>query len=338
MGLKTNLNSIRDKIITFRKNNDPDEQNTKQSLILPVIEALGYDIHNTAEVELEYNVTRSRRVDLVIRHGGAPAMIFECKRLSEELDGRNIGQLRDYFIQEQLASVGVLTNGAKYKFFRNVLGSVKEMDMRPFVEIDLEDDVSDDEIAKFHLFSKEAFDAQRIAEISQEIMKNQEYRDNVVEYLFNQVGATQMDPELARLLARKGDPDRRRWTEQALQDSEGHIKAAFQEFASQLVEKSLEGNNVTAEEVEAHQIIRYILRDKVSEGQIFRNEGKNYCTIQLDDSTRSRKRLCRLHFKRPTAKRMELDDDVEFVNINAVYDIMRYADRLNVIADGILAR
>ena len=338
MGLKTNLNSIRDKIITVGRKNDPDEQNTKQSLILPVIEALGYDIHNTAEVELEYNVTRSRKVDLAIKHGGTPAMIFECKRLSEELDGRKIGQLRDYFIRVPSASIGVLTNGAEYKFFRNLSGSVKEMDMRPFVEIDLEDDVSDDEIAKFRLFSKEAFDAQRIAEVSQEMMENKEYRDNVVEYLLDQVGATRMDLELARLLANKGDPDRRRWTEQALQDSEGHIKAAFQEFANQLVEKSLEGHNVTAEEVEAHQIIRYVLRDKVNEGQIFRNEGTNYCTIQLDDSTRSRKRLCRLHFKRPTAKRMELDDNGEFVDINAVYDIMRYADRLNAIADGILAR
>ncbi len=337
MALKTNLNSIRDRIITV-KENDPDEQNTKQSLILPVVEALGYDIHDTAEVELEYNVIRNRRVDLAIKHGGSPAIIFECKRLSEELDGRNIGQLRDYFIQVPSASIGVLTNGAEYKFFRNLPGSDKDMDMRPFVEIDLVDDVSDHEIAMLRLLSKEAFDAQRIAEVAQEMLENQEYRDNVVEYLFNQVGLTQMDPELARLLARKGDPNRRRWTEQAVQDFEGHIKAAVQEFASQLVEKSLEGHNVSAEEVEAHQIIRYILRDKVNEGQIFRNEGTNYCTIQLDDSTRSRKRLCRLHFKRPTTKKMELADDGEVVDINAVYDIMRYADRLNAIADGILAR
>ena len=338
MGLKTNLNSVRDKIITVGRKNDPDEQNTKQSLILPVIEALGYDIHNTAEVELEYNVTRRRKVDLAIMHGGTPVMIFECKRLSEELDGSNIGQLRDYFIRVQSASIGVLTNGAEYKFFRNSSGSVKEMDMRPFVEIDLEDEVSDDEIAMFRLFSKETFDEQRITEVSQEMVENQEYRDNVVEYLLDQVGASRMDTELARLLARKGDSDRRRWTEQALQDSEEHIKAAFQEFANQLVKKSLEGRNVSAEEVEAHQIIRYVLRDKVNEGQIFRNEGTNYCTIQLDGSTRSRKRLCRLHFKRPNAKKMELDDNGEFVDINAVYDIMRYADRLNAIADQILAR
>ena len=337
MNLKADLNGIRDRIVLARED-DPDERNTVRTLVLPLFRALGYDTESTAEVVNEYSVSsRSRvKVDLAIKSHGAPVILVECKRIREELDGKKAGQLYDYFSGVPSAQIGVLTNGAQYLFFGNLPGAANQMDMIPFASVDLEDDVDDREVEIMSLFSKAEFDAQRIMEFCREETVNTQYRDKIVDYLFTQVNQERMDDDFARLLARQGAPERRQWRDAALQEFEEHIKSAFVEFADRLVEERLVGQNVTAEEVEAHQLIRYILRDKIDGASIFRNEGKNYCTIQLDESAKSRKRLCRLRFKNPNAKKMELDDK-DLVDIDAIYDIMRYEDRIRAIADRYLA-
>ncbi|MCY4558511.1 MAG: type I restriction enzyme HsdR N-terminal domain-containing protein [Chloroflexi bacterium] len=332
MDLKTSLNAIRDRIVIERQN-DPDERNTMRTIVIPLIQTLGYDTASTNEVENEYPVSGGRaKADLVIKSDGKPVILVECKRIREELDGKKAGQLYDYFGRVPSAHIGVLTNGAQYLFFGNLPGAVNQMNMIPFASVDLEDDVDDREVEIMSLFSKTEFDAQRIMERCREETVNTQYRDKIVEYLFSQVHQDRMDDDFARLLARQGDPERRQWRDAALQEFEEHIKAAFAEFADRLVEERLEGQHVTAEEVEGHQLIRYILRDKIDGANIFRNEGKTYCTIQMDESTKSRKRLCRLHFKNPNAKKMELSDR-ELVDIDAIYDIMRYEDRIRAIAD-----
>ena len=83
---------------------------------------------------------------------------------------------------------------------------------------------------------------------------------------------------------------------------------------------------------QGQEIIRHILRDMVSAAEVHRNEGKRYCTVQLDQSPKSRKRLCRLYFKNPNSLQIQLaDDEDQLVPINAIYDILRYEDRIRDI-------
>jgi hypothetical protein len=75
------------------------EEATKQALILPMLDALGYDIWNPAEVCPEYEADfatkkagQKEKVDMAIILGGLPRIYFEVKAADTPLDGHH-GQL-----------------------------------------------------------------------------------------------------------------------------------------------------------------------------------------------------------------------------------------------------
>lgn len=99
------------------------EQATKQSLILPLLDVLGYDIWNPAEVCLEYDADfaikkagQKEKVDVAILLNGIPRIYIETKALDELLDGHE-GQLARYFNATPSVTLGILTNGLEWRFF-----------------------------------------------------------------------------------------------------------------------------------------------------------------------------------------------------------------------------
>src|SRR3954465_14627223 len=75
------------------------EEATKQALILPMLDALGYDIWNPCEVCPEFDADfaikkagQKERVDLAVLVGGLPRIYFEVKSADTGLDGHS-GQL-----------------------------------------------------------------------------------------------------------------------------------------------------------------------------------------------------------------------------------------------------
>ena len=76
------------------------EEATKQALVLPLIESLGYDIWNPEEVCPEFEADTSikkggqkEKVDYAIITNGKPRIFIEVKTLGENLDGHH-GQLK----------------------------------------------------------------------------------------------------------------------------------------------------------------------------------------------------------------------------------------------------
>ena len=104
------------------------EQNTKASLIEPLLEALGWETRDFDEVHREYKAKRADRpVDYALQLNLKPLVFIEAKGLGENLSDRKwISQILGY---ATVAGVTwcVLTDGDEYRFYnasapRNVIG------------------------------------------------------------------------------------------------------------------------------------------------------------------------------------------------------------------------
>ena len=118
------------------------EEATKQSLVLPFLQALGYNVFDPAEVHPEYTADlgtkQGEKVDYAIISDDIPVMLIECKKASDKLvSAERVSQLYRYFSTNTKIHIGVLTNGIRYQFFSD-LDSPNVMDTAPFLEINLE--------------------------------------------------------------------------------------------------------------------------------------------------------------------------------------------------------
>lgn len=165
MDFKESINDL-SKCIKLRKDNLRNEEDTKRALILPFINALGYDVFNTLEVASEMicdveikGIKKGERVDYCIINNGKPIILIECKHCMIGDLSSHFNQLYRYYSTSK-AKFGVLTNGIIYQFYSD-LEEINKMDSKPFLEIDLTniEDWQIDEIQKFH---KAVFDAERI--------------------------------------------------------------------------------------------------------------------------------------------------------------------------------
>jgi len=90
-------------------------------------------------------------------HDGDPAILFECKQVTDNLESAPLSQLMRYFAATE-ARIGILTNGIVYKFFSD-LDESNKMDKRPFLVIDLEN-LSDRAIEEINRFTRQGFDVE----------------------------------------------------------------------------------------------------------------------------------------------------------------------------------
>jgi len=119
------------------------EEATKQALILPMLDALGYDIWNPAEVCPEYNADfaikklgQKEKVDLAVLLEDVPRIYIEVKAVDVALNGHE-GQLARYFNATPSVSLAILTNGIEYRFFTDT-GDPNIMDQTPFYTVKLD--------------------------------------------------------------------------------------------------------------------------------------------------------------------------------------------------------
>src|SRR5262245_2387092 len=77
------------------------EEGTKNALVMPFINALGYNVFDPTEVTPELvadvGTKKGEKVDYAILRDGKPIMLFECKGFGAELDLAHSSQLYRYF-------------------------------------------------------------------------------------------------------------------------------------------------------------------------------------------------------------------------------------------------
>lgn len=169
------------------------EEATKQALILPMLDALGYDIWNPTEVcpefEADFAVKKAgqkEKVDLAISLSGVPKIYFEVKSVETSLEGHE-GQLARYFNSTKTVTLGILTNGLEWRFFTDT-GDPNVMDSQPFHTVKLE--AADQGLDVMARFGKGVFSPEAIRDYATEL----KYTASIANFLRDELDLKDRDP------------------------------------------------------------------------------------------------------------------------------------------------
>ncbi|NMC68249.1 MAG: hypothetical protein GYA61_08505 [Spirochaetales bacterium] len=137
------------KAVKKYKNKGFNEEATKQLIIIPMLQKLGWNTYDVCEVHPEYTIHhKSKRVDYVLKDYYSKQVCIEAKNVGEKDLDKHVKQLIEYCAFRSV-DMGILTNGLIWRFYRipyhsQYLGAIK---MPKMVEIDLTKD-KEEEIYK----------------------------------------------------------------------------------------------------------------------------------------------------------------------------------------------
>ena len=360
MDFKDQIKQISERIEKL-KDNLHTEEATKNALIMPLIQSLGYDVFNPLEVMPEFicdiGTKKGEKIDYAIMSNNEPILLIECKHWNQELTLHDNQLLRYFHVSP--AKFGVLTNGIIYRFYTD-LETPNKMDEKPFLEVNLLDIKSQqiDELKKFH---KAYFDVENILSSASELKYTTELK-NIINKEFSSPS-----PEFVKLLAKQVYDGM--ITPKILDQFTGLVKKSISSLISDTIsdrlktalktETSQESDSVveqkneppiilpdnvvymsedgkivtTQEEIDGFNIVRAILYDTVDIDRVVDRDTNSYFGILFDDN--NRKPICRLYFNSPTVKYIATFDanKVETKNkIESLNDIYKYADQIrNVV-------
>lgn len=318
------------------------EEATKNALIMPFIQLLGYDVFNPSEVNPEFiadiGIKKGEKVDYAIMKDGKPIILIECKHYSENLNPHN-SQLFRYFHTTE-AKFGLLTNGVQFKFYTD-LTTPNKMDEKPFFEFDVTN-IKDNEIQELKKFSSSYFDIENVTSTASEL----KYLNQLKALIVDEISLPSED--FVRYFAKKVygsivtqkvldqfTPITKRAFSLIINESvSGTLKTALkaeeQKDQLPLTEADVEKSNIitTDEEIEAFMIIKAISRKSVEISRVVLRDSQTYCAILLDDN--NRKPIIRLHFngKRKFISIPQFDKTFSKDEITSLDEIYSFSDQI----------
>ena len=250
MPLEDDLKAISGRIADLRDRISTEEA-TKQSLVLPFLQALGYNVFDPTEIEPEFTadigIKQGEKVDYAVMADGEPVILNECKRVSDSLaSDHRVSQLYRYFGATQVR-IGVLTNGVTYRFFSD-LESSNVMDTSPFLEVDLEhlDARSIEQLGRF----AKGFDVEEVVEAASRLR----YIHGMKQALMQQY--SQPEEDFVDWLGRKVYNGR--MTQAAREMLSNLTRRAFHEFVNDRISDTLQAAQNLArfqeDEIEPEQV------------------------------------------------------------------------------------
>ena len=319
------------------------EEATKNALVMPFLNALGYNVFDPTEVVPEFTADvgtkRGEKVDYAILQDGKPIILIECKVAGTPLSAEVASQLYRYFSVTE-ARFGVLTDGVRYEFYSD-LEEPNKMDARPFLEVNMLD-LTEKVAAELKRFAKDSFDLERILSTASDLKFTKGIKKALAEEWMNPT------EDFVRLLA--GRVYSGRFTQAVREQFTSITRKAFHEFLSDRVnerlksamedhstseepeedEEAVAGDGIvtTEDEWEGFYIVRAILSEMVAPQRVFMRDRKNYCAILLDDT--NRKPICRLWFNTPSKSVgiFDAEKTEEKVPIDNTVDIYQHAARI----------
>jgi len=334
------------------------EEATKNAMVMPLIQSLGYNVFDPLEVTPELiadvGTKKGEKVDYAILRDGKPIILFECKKAGADLHINHAGQLFRYF-HVTAARFGVLTNGLLYRFFTD-LEQPNKMDEKPFFEFNILD-FKDRDVEELKKFAKSAFDLDTILTTANDLKYTRAIQNRLAEWM------VQPSEEFVRLVS-SDLVGSRRFTP-AIREQFSHItKRAFEQLIGERINDRLKGAmspepnfapepitpviepaaatdvqlvQTNQDEIEGFHTIRAILRGLVSPRRIVMRDAQTYCAILLDDN--NRKPICRLRFNNPQKLVLGLFNDKkeeERFPLESVDDVHNFSDRLKAILESYL--
>ena len=289
------------------------EQAAKTALVMPFLQALGYNVFNPSEVVPEFTcdvgIKKGEKVDYAICEGKTVKILIECKPANTELNVSNASQLFRYFSTTD-ARVAILTNGVVYNFFSDI-DLPNKMDDKPFFSMQI-DALRKPDIKTLERFTKNAFDIDKILEEAGNLkIQSLVYRELQKEF-------QEPSEDLIRLIAARIHPGR---LTPAVRDSfrsliVASVSTFIRDRVNERLTSALSASNpgeddsdddgaaeaifTSEEEIAGFNIVRAIGSKVVDPRRIVMRDAKSYCAIILDDN--NRKPIVRLHFNSPTSK------------------------------------
>lgn len=350
MDFKDYIKQLADRIEKLKESLQTEEA-TKNALILPFIQALGYDVFNPLEVMPEFTcdigTKKGEKIDYAIIKDGEPIILIECKHWKQELTLHDNQLLRYYHVSP--AKFGVLTNGIVYRFYSDLV-TPNKMDETPFLEVDLTN-IKGAQIEELKKYQKSTFDIDNILSSASELKYTGELR-NCIAQEFNAPSA-----EFVKLLAKRvydGAITQKvleQFTTLVRRSIANHIsdiisdrlKSALdaeqpkEELLDAVPQNDIEINDgivTTEEELEGFYIVKSIIRSKISTERITYRDAKTYFAIFVDDN--NRKPVCRLYLNSPTNRQISFigDDKKETkYKISSIDEIYQYSTLLQEIVE-----
>lgn len=325
------------------------EEGTKQSLILPFFQLLGYDVFNPLEFcpefDADYGIKKGEKVDYAIIIDGVPTVLVEAKSCNEKLD-KHGAQLFRYFNSSK-AKFGVLTNGIKYRFFTD-LDETNKMDEKAFFEIDLFN-LTDNQISYLNNFHRNTLDVDSILSSASDL----KYSNLIKEYLKGQLTNTSED--FASYLI--GQVYEGRKTSSVIEKFIPVVNKSLNQFINETMSskfaETLKGPvniqpiseesiaeseaaptlskiNTTTEELEAFAIIKSIVRDTIEPSSITYKDTESYFGVLFQSNTR--KWICRLFLGSKKSIVLPIGEKgTERFYIDSIDDIFNYENQIKEI-------
>lgn len=322
------------------------EEAVKTAVVLPFLQALGYDVFNPGEVIPEFTADavgkKGEKVDYAIKLDDQIRILIECKPISTNLDKVHLAQLYRYFSVTS-AKFAILTNG-RFFHFHSDLEEPNKLDSRPFFTFDISEPNSQ-VLAELKKFEKAGFDVDGILANAERL----KYTSALKAEITRQIDTP--SEEFIRLLA--SSVHEGRFTAAVIDQYRGLVKSAFREVIRESVQDRLssalakteapaeaveeappqaDGDIVTTpEEAEGFLIVKAIVSAVMKPARVVMRDQKSYCGILADDN--NRRPLARLHFNRSTKYLGLFDGDAEErVVIEDLDDIYSHAERLRQTA------
>ena len=333
--------------ITNTKDMIQTEEATKNAMVMPFIQALGYNVFDPLEVTPELisdvGTKKGEKVDYAILKNGKPIILFECKRCGSDLKINHASQLFRYFHVTE-ARFGVLTNGIVYRFFTD-LEQPNKMDEKPFLEFNILD-FKEQDVEELKKFAKSAFDVDTILTTANELKYTRSIQNVLSDWMANPSEDFVRLVSAEFLVGKRFTPAikdqftqiTKRTFHQLIGDRiNDRLKVAMTPDVSTAPEAPVvqiaaeqEAPHVvtTPEEIEGFHIIRAVLHDIVTPRRITLRDAQSYCAVLLDDN--NRKPICRLRFNNPAKLILGVFNgkEEEKIALIDIDDIYNYGERL----------
>lgn len=351
MDFKDSIKQISERIEKLKENLQTEEA-TKNALIMPFLQAMGYDVFNPLEIMPEYTcdigTKKGEKIDYAIFKEGQPIVLIECKHWKQSLT-LNDNQLLRYFHVSK-AKFGLLTNGIVYKFYTD-LEMPNKMDEKPFLEINLLD-IRSNQIEELKKFHKTYFDVDNILGSASELkytgelktVLNKEFANpspEFVKLVAKQVYEGVITPKLLDQFTGLVRRSISGMISDAISD---RLKSALKtETVESDIEQSIEYAdielkdnkiNTTEDEIEAYFIVKSILRTHVACNRITYRDAQTYFAIFVDDN--NRKPVCRLYLNSQSNKQIAFigEDKKEIKSkIGTLDDIYSFSEQLIAVIE-----
>lgn len=297
--LKERATSLKDSLQT--------EEATKNALVMPFLNTLGYDVFNPLEVVPEFvadsRLKKDEKVDYAVMQDGKPIILIECKKVdNDKLDvKKHAGQLFKYFTACKAKFI-ILTNGIVYKFFSDI-EETNVLDKDPFFTFNLFE-YKENQLETLSEFCKENFDLEKAYSNAGDLKYIRQFEE-VIESEYRNPS-----DDFVRYLLDKSEIYDGVKTAKVIEKHRKTTVEAFNLFMSKVMKTSLDfsltskqdekekKNQVvtTLEELEGYAIVKSILNGNIDLNRVTYRDNASYCNVLLDDNIR--KTLCRLYFNR----------------------------------------